>query len=255
MKKRLTMVAVLFVMTIMLLQPYSINFKALANQGNNDSKEVTEDCLPCKQPQSLKKDKVEKFNDNKIIKTVKKEIKSLSKQSLSEYHVSDLAWNESVISYYKENTPSAISIPLKNNVKSKTVKEYVVVGYKEDTKELHQPTFMKLVKNSDKEFTMIVGTLDGEEVVEAVINTETQQAEKVEFKDDSTTALIQKNTAAAGYWDDVKRCIKNNWKSFPDWAKFACEAACGGCLFASPYACGACLGCLGGYAIGCSIPK
>ncbi len=29
---------------------------------------------------------------------------------------------------------------------------------------------------------MIVGTLDGEEVVEAMINTETQQAEKIEFK-------------------------------------------------------------------------
>ncbi len=45
----------------------------------------------------------------------------------------------------------------------------------------------------------------------------------------------------AGYWEDVQRCIKNNWKTMPQWA---CEGACSGCL-----------GCLAGYAIGCAASQ
>lgn len=64
------------------------------------------------------------------------------------------------------------------------------------------------------------------------------------FTDGKSESILKENNAKAGYWEDVQRCIKNNWKTMPQWAKWACEGACGGCL-----------GCLAGYAIGCAASQ
>lgn len=64
------------------------------------------------------------------------------------------------------------------------------------------------------------------------------------YTDGKEASILKENNAKAGYWDDVQDCIKNSWKTLPEWAKWACNGACGGCL-----------GCLAGYAIGCAASQ
>jgi hypothetical protein len=101
-----------------------------------------------------------------------------------------------------------------------------------------------------------IKTLDDEKVATATIDVNSGKATDIKYyEDEEETALIQKNTANAGYWDRVQDCIENSWKTLPDWVKWICGSACGGCVFANPYACGGCAGCLAGYGIGCSLSQ
>ncbi|MDR4395613.1 hypothetical protein FO493_31395 [Bacillus paranthracis] len=114
---------------------------------------------------------------------------------------------------------------------------------------------MKTPNNGDT-ILLTVKTLDGENVGTLDLNSKDGKLNQMKlFKDGKRESILKENNAKAGYWEDVQRCIKNNWKTMPQWAKWACEGACGGCLFASPYACGGCLGCLAGYAIGCAASQ
>jgi hypothetical protein len=255
MKKVKVLFSVLFVLTVLLLQPFSANLKSLTSSNAisaNASSEAKPDCLPCQNPDLTNgKGTSNKFQNQEIIKVIKKDTNDWHKNELSIYGVNDFEWNESVISDY-ENAPSVIYIPLKTNPNNDNKKGYMVVGYNKATGELHPPTLMNLDKKTDTKFDFTVGTLDGTNVARVTINTESQQAEKVEILTDKT-ALIQQNKASAGYWQDVQDCLEDRYYDLPSWAQWACKAACGGCLFANPYACGACLGCLSGYAIGCSL--
>ncbi|WP_163070996.1 hypothetical protein [Priestia flexa] len=254
MKKVKLVLTTLFVAAIFLLQPYSINFKAFsqndASANTENSKNNSEDCLPCQNPNN-KGTAAKDFKDTKILNKIKHDVKDWKSHGLSIYGVSDFAWNETVMSDY-ENAPSVIFVPLKSNPNYGDKKQYMVVGYNKESKELHKPTFLDIEKTKSKDFEFTVGTIDGTDVVNVEVDAETQKAKKVNFLDNDT-AFIKQDTAAAGYWQDVQKCLKSRYKQMPSWAQKVCEAACGGCLFASLYACGACLGCLGGYAAGCSL--
>ncbi|EJR73666.1 hypothetical protein [Bacillus cereus] len=89
---------------------------------------------------------------------------------------------------------------------------------------------------------LTVKTLDGENVGALDLNSKDGKLNQMKlFTDGKSESILKENNAKAGYWEDVQRCIKNNWKTMPQWA---CEGACSGCL-----------GCLAGYAIGCAASQ
>ncbi|EOV9527568.1 hypothetical protein ACE41A_11570 [Bacillus cytotoxicus] len=63
---------------------------------------------------------------------------------------------------------------------------------------------MKTPHNGDT-ILLTVKTLDGEKVGTLELNS----------KDGKNESILKENNAKAGYWDDVQRCIKNNWKTMP----------------------------------------
>lgn len=236
-KKILGLVFVVVILAFGVFQPYSLNLEKVfaqdntSNNINNNTKEKKNDCVPCKKPENLSKNETKKFADEQILDKVKKQLTDLKQNKLSIYSTADFEWKEAVKVDYKENKTSAIIIPSKENPKSNDTKQYLTVGFNESESKFADPTFLDLNSKDGKLNQMKW------------------------FTDGKSESILKENNAKAGYWEDVQRCIKNNWKTMPQWAKWAWEGACGGCLFASPYACGDCLGCLAGYAIGCAASQ
>jgi hypothetical protein len=56
-------------------------------------------------------------------------------------------------------------------------------------------------------------------------------------------------------WSCFGYCLNNDWNNLPWWITVGCILACGGCIGAPELfiPCGACLGCIGGYGIGCFV--
>ncbi|EEM56178.1 hypothetical protein bthur0007_60070 [Bacillus thuringiensis serovar monterrey BGSC 4AJ1] len=244
-------------------QPYSLNLEKVFAQDNtsnnidNTTNEKNNDCVPCKKPENLSKSETNKFADEQILDKVKKQLTDLKQNKLSIYSTADFEWKEAVKVDYKENKTSAIIIPSKENPKSNDTKQYLTVGFNESESKFADPTFLELkTPNNGDTILLTVKTLDGVDVGTLDLNSQDGKLNQMKlFTDGKSESILKENNAKAGYWEDVQRCIKNNWKTMPQWAKWACEGACGGCLFASPYACGGCLGCLAGYAIGCAASQ
>ncbi|EEL61191.1 MULTISPECIES: hypothetical protein [Bacillus] len=263
MKKFLGLVFVVVILAFGVFQPYSLNLEKVfaqdntSNNINNNTKEKKIDCVPCKKPENLSKNETNKFADEQILDKVKKQLTDLKQNKLSIYSTADFEWKEAVKVDYKENKTSAIIIPSKENPKSNDTKQYLTVGFNESESKFADPTFLELkTPNNGDTILLTVKTLDGENVGTLDLNSKDGKLNQMKlFTDGKSESILKENNAKAGYWEDVQRCIKNNWKTMPQWAKWACEGACGGCLFASPYACGGCLGCLAGYAIGCAASQ
>lgn len=263
MKKFLGLVFVVVIFAFGVFQPYSLNLEKVFAQDNtsnnidNTTNEKKNDCVPCKKPENLSKNETNKFADEQILDKVKKQLTDLKQNKLSIYSTADFEWKEAVKVDYKENKTSAIIIPSKENPKSNDTKQYLTVGFNESESKFADPTFLELkTPNNGDTILLTVKTLDGENVGTLDLNSKDGKLNQMKlFTDGKSESILKENNAKAGYWEDVQRCIKNNWKTMPQWAKWACEGACGGCLFASPYACGGCLGCLAGYAIGCAASQ
>ncbi|KAF0993797.1 putative immunity/bacteriocin fusion bifunctional protein [Geobacillus sp. TFV-3] len=233
--------------SLLLLQPYSIHIPhSLAKSSNQQN----ENCTSCQKVREVSNFKTDKVKDIYLINDVKRTLSQFYNAKLSKFKNNDFEWRESIKVDY-QNGISVVMIPSKDNPKYNDQKAYLVVGVDGKQDQLTDPTYIELKKVNDKFMLYTIKTLDDVKIVTATINMADGMVTNVEFYEENH--LIQSNEVKAGYWDRVQECIKNNWKTFPSWAKFACESACGGCLFASPYACGACLGCLGGYAIGCAL--
>ena len=138
---------------------------------------------------------------------------------------------------------AGIFIPLKENPNSNVEKKILMFGYNTTTQQLGDYVIMDFTRANEETtaFNMTVKTLANDNIT----------AFNVDQDSMATTFIYGGDVEATGYWERVQNCVKNNWKYIPTWAKWACSSACGGCLFASPYACGACIGCVGGYLIGC----
>ncbi|WP_242473686.1 hypothetical protein [Bacillus cereus] len=128
---------------------------------------------------------------------VKKQLTDLKQNKLSIYSTADFEWKEAVKVDYKENKTSAIIIPSKENPKSNDTKQYLTVGFNESESKFADPTFLDLNSKDGKLNQMKL------------------------FTDGKSESILKENNAKAGYWEDVQRCIKNNWKTMPQWAKWA----------------------------------
>lgn len=263
MKKIFGLAFVAIILAFGVFQPYSLNLEKVfaqdntSNNINNNTNGKKNDCVPCKKPENLSTNETNKFADEQILDKVKKQLTDLKQNKLSIYSTADFEWKEAVKVDYKETKTSAIIIPSKENPKSNDTKQYLTVGFNEFESKFADPTFLELkTPNNGDTILLTVKTLDGKNVGTLDLNSKDGKLNQMKlFTDGKSESILKENNAKAGYWEDVQRCIKNNWKTMPQWAKWACEGACGGCLFASPYACGGCLGCLAGYAIGCAASQ
>jgi hypothetical protein len=263
-KKIFGLAFVAIILAFGVFQPYSLNLEKVfaqdntSNNINNNTNGKKNDCVPCKKPENLSStNETNKFADEQILDKKKKQLTDLKQNKLSIYSTADFEWKEAVKVDYKETKTSAIIIPSKENPKSNDTKQYLTVGFNESESKFADPTFLELkTPNNGDTILLTVKTLDGENVGTLDLNSKDGKLNQMKlFTDGKSESILKENNAKAGYWEDVQRCIKNNWKTMPQWAKWACEGACGGCLFASPYACGGCLGCLAGYAIGCAASQ
>jgi hypothetical protein len=202
-KKFLGLVFVVVILAFGVFQPYSLNLEKIfaqdntSNNINNNTKEKKNDCVPCKKPENLSKNETNKFADEQILDKIKKQLTDLKQNKLSIYSTADFEWKEAVKVDYKENKTSAIIIPSKENPKSNDTKQYLTVGFNESESKFADPTFLDLNSKDGKLNQMKL------------------------FTDGKSESILKENNAKAGYWEDVQRCIKNNWKTMPQWAKWA----------------------------------
>ncbi|EEM37513.1 hypothetical protein bthur0004_66940 [Bacillus thuringiensis serovar sotto str. T04001] len=256
MKKIFGLAFVAIILAFGVFQPYSLNLEKVFAQDNT-SNNINNNTNGKRTIVYLVKNQKTFLQMKQILDKVKKQLTDLKQNKLSIYSTADFEWKEAVKVDYKETKTSAIIIPSKENPKSNDTKQYLTVGFNEFESKFADPTFLELkTPNNGDTILLTVKTLDGENVGTLDLNSKDGKLNQMKlFTDGKSESILKENNAKAGYWEDVQRCIKNNWKTMPQWAKWACEGACGGCLFASPYACGGCLGCLAGYAIGCAASQ
>ncbi|TCP18032.1 hypothetical protein EV207_17311 [Scopulibacillus darangshiensis] len=249
-KKIGVILASLIVAFFFMFQPYSLNLsssKADAQTSNSDT--------PGKVYEHQGE---EKFKNDKVLKQLKKQVNSWYKGGkTSIYKKSDFNWNEAE-KYDYVSGKNGLSVPLKANKKSDDQKIFMFIGYNDQTKEIGDTVIMEWkTKDNGVNNEMTIKTMDGKAIAGLKVNAKTKDVQKIEYGnkiEKATAGMIQKDTAHASYWSDVKDCVKNNWKHMPSWAKWACGAGCGSCMFGTLPACGACVGCGGGYLAACLVP-
>lgn len=235
------MVAKRVLLLMSMLMMIGMSFSSLSVSAHTSSEGG---CEHCEHSRSTS----HKLKDPQLRNAIMQKIQSVYKSRDGIYKKAYFKWNEAVQNVYGKGM-STIAIPLKANAQSSTVKTYVNVAYNANIEEFGHFSIMHLEKaNADTDaFTMTVSTLQGVEAAGVYIDENGKASPYLINDSDDSSGTVH----TAGYWQDVQDCIQDSWKTMPAWTKWVCGAACGGCIFANPYACGGCLGCLGGYALGC----
>lgn len=240
---------ILLVLSLLMMMAMSFNSLS-AYAASNDNAHKKSD-LGCNCTHTHIK-KTTQLRNPYIRKGIMQKVLTAYKNNHSIYKKADFKWNKAVRNYYGKGI-SSIQVPLKADAKSSTKKIYLNVFYNSKHKDFGHYTVMTLTRKNThtNAFTMSVGLMDGTKVAGIRYDANGKGTPFMYQQKQSNGVVIQ----PMGYWQNVQWCIENSWHTLPGWVKWVCSAACGGCLFGSPYGCGACAGCLAGYGLGCAASQ
>lgn len=239
---------VLFFMVLVLsFQPFSINLKgdtALAKANDQ------EDC-ECSQGSDVQVEETGDFKDQSVLNNVKKAFDNEMKQGKNLHKKAEFAWNESEFVSFGEDK-EGLMIPAKDNNEEKDSR--LITVYDKNTGEIKDFTLMVSTLEGE-EMTVTYTTLTNEKIVGMEIDTKTNKIEDTEvYGEEDKVAFISENKASAGWASDTVNCLKSKWKTANKFTQFVCGGACSSVVFGGNVV-GAtvCASCLGAYAMVCTI--
>ena len=181
-------------------------------------------------------------------------------------------WDQINLATYAGTTTQAILVPLS---KGKTLIAYttpgqaffetIVIEIKGSAKQLQetapQDKFSGEINFYLTNGGLLTGAIYQEDIVMNTKPTDEQKLQEYEAQLQADELLANNNVQkeqmnTSSYWRYrwcVRNCLANLFPRLPWWIKITCQAALGACFGAKPVGCGAAIGCLGGYALGCRL--
>lgn len=174
----------------------------------------------------------------------------------------DFAWQHAELIEYGDGTSSVV-VPAKPRHQTDVERLFLLASYDVGENQSNGVLLQRFKRSDQRElqsYAVDFETLDQEPIVGFQVDEREQRMRKVihdlgRRRDESTVlAAPEQPVASHNYWHCVQNCLANAWDNLPWWLQGACFISCGGCIWGGNiFGCSVCVGCLGGYAYGCTV--